>query len=275
MYLETLKHHFGKIGAEIKIDNDVPGFRSNDFSLDIQVKGKSEVFLLSTPKNNLLDFIILNTRKDIQHLLLMVTDLSIKKGEKSNKPRITKYLCGHDERQWFVASVPEDFHAKNVVDAIQALKPQEAVEFQKKNKCKKKNRNRRKNKGYIRQGEWFFMPEPNLDDNNIPIHKKEPIARDGGKPHICENLIRFGGELVYTHSKYAPNGISEKSYNNFLKKSSIRSLFWSKMIKNAKVYVKGYVKHPDHKTIHLKIWHRVLMNSENKSWAKRNVVFLD
>ena len=79
MYLETLKHHFIKIGAEIKIDNDVPGYHSNDFALDIQVKGKREVFLLSTPKNNSLDFTILNTYKDIQHLLLMVTDLSVKK----------------------------------------------------------------------------------------------------------------------------------------------------------------------------------------------------
>jgi hypothetical protein len=47
------------------------------------------------------------------------------------------------------------------------------------------------------------------------------------------------------------------------------------MRRNAIVYVRGRVRHADHKTINLLCWHRVLMNTERESRAMRNVAFLD
>jgi len=47
------------------------------------------------------------------------------------------------------------------------------------------------------------------------------------------------------------------------------------MQRDPEVYVRGRVWHPDHKTVHLDGWHRVFMNTENESQARRNVVFLD
>jgi hypothetical protein len=41
------------------------------------------------------------------------------------------------------------------------------------------------------------------------------------------------------------------------------------------VYAKGSVRHPDHATIHLATWHRVLMNTEQAARAMRHVAFLD
>jgi hypothetical protein len=47
------------------------------------------------------------------------------------------------------------------------------------------------------------------------------------------------------------------------------------MRRNPGVYVKGRIRHPDHATIFLNGWHRVLMNTERQSKAMKNVAFLD
>ena len=49
---------------------------------------------------------------------------------------------------------------------------------------------------------------------------------------------------------------------------------WRAMWRNAGVYVRGRIRHPDHATITLHGWHRVLMNTESQSKAMRNVAFL-
>jgi hypothetical protein len=47
------------------------------------------------------------------------------------------------------------------------------------------------------------------------------------------------------------------------------------MMRNPEAYVRGRISHPDHKTIALHIWHKVVMNTEGQSEAMRDVVFLD
>jgi hypothetical protein len=47
------------------------------------------------------------------------------------------------------------------------------------------------------------------------------------------------------------------------------------MRRNPEVYVKGRIRHPDHKTTVLPGWHRVVPNTENRAAAGRNVAFLD
>ena len=47
------------------------------------------------------------------------------------------------------------------------------------------------------------------------------------------------------------------------------------MKRDAAVYVRGEVRHPDHKTVYLEGWHRVFMNTENRSMAMRFLAFLD
>jgi hypothetical protein len=47
------------------------------------------------------------------------------------------------------------------------------------------------------------------------------------------------------------------------------------MARNPDVYVRGRVRHADHRTIFLNGWHRVLMNTEFQAQALRNVAFLD
>jgi hypothetical protein len=47
------------------------------------------------------------------------------------------------------------------------------------------------------------------------------------------------------------------------------------MTRDAKVYVKGAIRHDDHDTLNLAYWHQVVMNTETQATAMRNVAFLD
>jgi hypothetical protein len=102
----------------------------------------------------------------------------------------------------------------------------------------------------------------------------EPIARGrGGKPHVCEELYRFGGETVYV-SPGARHGLTEEQYRPLADGERGR-WNWQVMRRSAKVYVRGRVRHPDHPTVVLDGWHEVLRNTENLLQAMRNVAFLD
>ena len=50
---------------------------------------------------------------------------------------------------------------------------------------------------------------------------------------------------------------------------------WTRMMRNPRAYVRGRIWHPDHKTIVLDGWHRVVMNTEGSAPGARAVVFLD
>ena len=59
------------------------------------------------------------------------------------------------------------------------------------------------------------------------------------------------------------------------KKPEAKRWNWRPMRRDATAYVKGRIRHPDHATINLIEWHRVVMNTENQARAMRHVVFLD
>ena len=55
----------------------------------------------------------------------------------------------------------------------------------------------------VRQGEWFFVFEPGVNDKNAVVLRNEPLTRGGGsKPHFCEELMRRGGEVVMVSREY-------------------------------------------------------------------------
>jgi len=96
-----------------------------------------------------------------------------------------------------------------------------------------------------------------------------------GKPHVCEELIRQGGELVYVSPQH-PNGLTGPQYRKLIsRKSELRNIGWVTQRRNPGVFVRGKVRHADHKTIELKGWHRVLMNTETQAVAMRHVAFID
>jgi hypothetical protein len=128
----------------------------------------------------------------------------------------------------------------------------------------------------VRQGEWFFLPAPGLDFDPSVVLKNEPISRgSGSKPHICQFASRTGGQTVMVCRRY-PAGVSQVEYQKILATNpDARAWNWRVMRSNALVYARGTVRHPDHKTILLRGWHRVLMNTEGEAPGARHVVFLD
>jgi hypothetical protein len=78
---------------------------------------------------------------------------------------------------------------------------------------------------------------------------------------------------VYANDRH-PTGISAVRYERLSPKQRT-SGGWVRFVRDPEVYAKGTVRHPDHATIELLIWHRVLMNTEQSARAMQHVVFLD
>lgn len=212
---------------------------------------------------------VLDVRPADRHLLLMTREPA-QRGDQENKSR---FLCGHDERSWFVAAVPERSRASNVQGAKDALKPQEVWDAIREHGVSMKDRDNRRTDAFVRQGEWFFIPRPRLVIRKELVLRNEPIRRGAGKPHMCQFLYRIGGEQVYVCSKY-PDGLALSEYRKLSQAERDRHS-WRAMVRDAQVYAKGAIRHPDHKTVWLGFWHQVVMNTETQSRAMRHVAFLD
>jgi len=263
-----LESKFARIGARLKVsDGSRRGFaRGGPVVLDVRSDRDGEFFEVSGTPNSASEIEVLDVRRDDRHLLLMVREPTGKH----------KYLCGHDERHWFVAAIPESAPVGTVEAAKEALKPAEVRAAQAKKGLNARAGNRRKNAANRRQGEWFFIPAPELKVDEKLVIRDEPISRgNGGKPHRCEFCYRTGGETVYV-SQNRPRGLTTDEYRRLLDaKPGAKNWGWQIRRRDALVYAKGRVRHPDHRVITLHGWHRVLMNTETQAAAMRNLAFID
>jgi hypothetical protein len=218
------------------------------------------------------DVAVIDVRPRDRHLLLMVRQAAESASDPDHKD---KFLCGHDERHWFVAGIPETAPVSDVVTAMESLKPVLVRNLERGKKGKRKKRLRRKTDTFIRQGEWFFVPATDVRVKEKLVLGNEPISRGRGKPHMCEFLYRDGGTAVYVCGRY-PNGLETSEYRKLLKNNPQANKWnWRAMRRDPVVFVRGKVSHPDHATIRLDGWHRVAMNTENQSRAMASVAFLD
>src|SRR5690606_33723194 len=97
------------------------------------------------------------------------------------------------------------------------------------------------------------------------ILRNEPLRRGNGKPHIVEELVRSGGEPVYVSVQH-PNGLTPHQYQMQLSRNpKLRNLHWVVQRRNPQVFVRGRIRHADHKTIVLREWRQVLMNTETQA----------
>lgn len=263
----TLEHHFQRIGARLRFqDTQAPRSTQGLVSLDVQKDAKGEYFDIRRMPLAAAEVEILDVQPRDRHLLVMVRENSAKH----------KYLCGHDERHWFVAAIPESAPVGTVRQAKEALKPRAVRVAQASLGLSSKARERRKNAACKRQGEWFFLPQPLMTVDAKLVLRHEPLSRGrGSKPHWAEYCYRVGGETVYVCSRH-PGGLTWTKYKNLIdRKPSATTWGWRTMVRNAGVFVRGRISHADHKTIMLHEWHQVWMNTENESAAMRNVAFLD
>jgi hypothetical protein len=204
-----MREAFDAIGADVLVE--VAG---NAFEIDVRHSGDREFYQLQYPLGDTIQAEAVDVKPRLRHLVLDVTGWRL--------PISGRFLCGHDERHWFVASLPFARRTMTVLGAMEALKPAVVLREQHR-KGVRHRRYRRKTAAYVRQGEWFFLPRPMMHVGEQAIRTGE-LVRPGGKPHQVEWLFR-------------PEGRDE-------------------------TFVRGAVSHPDHQTIHLQVWHRVVQNNE-------------
>ncbi len=269
MNTKFLVEKFERIGARLKVVARTQRRTSSTaglVNLDIVRDRRGEYFEIAPQRSSNLDIAVLDIQSADRHLLLLVREENWK----------NKYLCGHDERHWFVAGIPETASVGTVRQAMEALQPREVRSALARHRVAGNFRNRRKNSAFVRQGEWFFLPVDNFIVDQALVLNNEPIRRgNGGKPHWVDFCYRTGGESVQVCDRH-PNGVTEIEFRKILAANSrAKNWGWRTMRRNPGVYVLGRVRHPDHATITLHVWHQVVMNTENESRGMRNVAFLD
>jgi hypothetical protein len=160
MNAKHLEAKFATMGARLKV-REIPSrwqmgerrwIDPAEFAVDIQRDRRGAVFELRVPTHlrEVLEATVQQAEPKQRHLLLLV--------RKSSDPaRLDRFLCGHDERAWFVAAVPGG--ASSVRQAMDALQPKAVRDALARNDVSARKRYARKNRAFRRQGEWFFVPE--------------------------------------------------------------------------------------------------------------------
>ena len=262
-----LVEKFALMGARLQFREVVNDLRRAGRSpgIDIGTDERGEFFDIRLARGERVEYEVVDLRPEMRHLLL----LGRRDGAKE------KYLCGHDERHWFVCAVP-GASVSGVLTAMDSLQPPRVRLAVRKNLRRQKDRLARRNEAFVRQGEWFFIPEPRLDVPEWLVRRNEPLSRGAGsKPHTCQFAFRKGGQSVWVCSRM-PQGLTDMQYKRFLASNPKAARWgWQQLKRDPEVYVKGRVWHSDHKTVVLDGWHRVVMNTEREAPFAPRVVFLD
>ena len=265
---QLLESKFRKMGARVRVEQSP---RVGRIRVDVKRDREGEYFDLTVPAQAGVWVDAIDVRPRERHLLLMAAD------DANGAPAATgtkqKFLCGHDERAWFVAAIPENRPAANVAQAFDALKPLVVRRALADRRVPTPRRNRRRNAAFVRQGEWFFLPQRWVTVRPDEVLRNEPLRRGNGKPHRAEFLARTGGEVVYTNRR--GEAMTEFQYQRMVGNDPKAAAGWTPQRRNMQVLVKGRISHADHKTIVLPFWHSVVMNTENQSAAMRWVAFID
>ncbi len=264
MDIGLLQKHFGLMQARLEVSLATRARWRIRTGLDVARDRRGEYFLLRLDPQEEVEYEVVNVRPDLHHLLLMA-----RRAEGKHK-----FLCGQDEQHLFVCAVP----VRGVTDvrsAMQALQPPEVQQAVAEKVRHTSQRMRRRNEAFRRQGEWFFIPAPDLVVDPKQVHQHEPLSNGRGRAHYCQYVFRVGGVEVRVCDQY-PAGLTAEEYARLIAENPKAKEFrWQLRTRAATVYAKGYVRHRDHKTLLLDGWHRVLMNTEYLAPGAALVVFLD
>jgi hypothetical protein len=140
MNKELLETMSARVGARVRVHPNING--RNPAGIDIRTDKLGEYFDIAIDPRDSVDYEVIDMRPDRRQLLLMA------RRDRSKQ----KFLCGHDERHWFVCAVP-GASVSNVVNAIESLQPVVVRTAVQRRVKRIKNRLRRKNEAFIRQGE--------------------------------------------------------------------------------------------------------------------------
>ncbi len=127
--INVISKSFAEIGARAKVAVvQKPDRSDRPVVIDVKKDKKGEYFDIRIV--DIIELFVLDEQPADRHLLLMARD--------PKNPK-AKFLCGHDERHWFTAAIPENSRASTVIGAKQALKPKELVQLETSQGVRKKD----------------------------------------------------------------------------------------------------------------------------------------
>lgn len=265
----VLERPFEKMGARLKVrprERWGMGLQvDRTLELDVRRDGDGEYFDILIGKDAKAELSVLQVVPEDRHLLLLV-----KRPDEQGRQLKQRFLCGHDERHWFVAAIPEESPVSTVEKAKEALKPEQVLNREQMIGLPSTEKHSRKNAAFKRQGEWFFVPVWSWKAPKNLILKNEPFNRGRGKFHYAQEAYRQGGTAVFV---LGGRVLTRMEYEKLPLEGQSRS--WRRMMENADLYVRGKITHADHATLVLDGWHKVLMNLESRAMAMQSVRFLD
>jgi hypothetical protein len=156
--------------------------------------------------------------------------------------RVRRFLCGMDEQHLFIAMVPD---AVTTVRAAHAsLRDSRVDELEVKAPLPT-----------IRQGEWFFVAIPDAEQDIVEglARRRLPVHRNVGIAEAAK-IRRLGRQHVADEVLIVPS---------------------MKTIQDVAIYVRGAVRHPDHRTIVLRAWRRTIVNRESIEQPIEGIDWID
>ena len=118
MSLDLINGKFARIGARVKLRREAFPRR---LRIEVRRDLRGEYFDLALDAARAPVLRVIDVQRQARHLLLLAEDAP-QTPARHRKGR-QKFLCGHDQRHWFVAALPEGAPAADVRGALEALKP--------------------------------------------------------------------------------------------------------------------------------------------------------
>src|SRR5262245_48786296 len=114
MSTETLRRRFAAMGARLAVAD---GAWLGAPRINIRADGRGEYFVIEFTGGEPAELEVVDVQPRDHHLLLHA-----RVGDEKSK-----FLCGHDERHWFVAAIPEDARGVTGVETAKAALQPEIV----------------------------------------------------------------------------------------------------------------------------------------------------
>ena len=150
------------------------------------------------------------------------------------------FLVGMDETHLFAC--PLSRGVSSVDAAHRTLAPEDIHEA------------RRKGSKVPRQGEFFFIPATateigQIEEVGYAIQAKQPLGPRGrrGRPHLVDEKVYVGRRIDYSYTPIVGRYLGPNP---------------RRVASEGVEFARGSVRHPEHRVLVLKGWHRVVLNTE-------------
>ena len=170
MDINQLDRKFRRMGARVRVGTLADRTVRDDrrVAIDIRRDAEGEYFEIRVPERDAPRVDAVDVRPRLRHLLLMVRARGAARSRSSSAATTSAH--------WFVAAVPEAARVGDRPHGQGGPQARRGPAVALRHGVRPRDRNRRKNAAYVRQGEWFFLPQPDLRPDAAMVLRDEPSA---------------------------------------------------------------------------------------------------